>query len=209
MEYRALTRSAGNLTTLTAFVNTNSTTTYKCTGGVINSWSLTTEEKRLKCSCEIVFESVVTTVTNKHSYTAAAVCGTTYEQFQGASITRDVNFNAGVGNFTINIANNADRIPKIGSSTATVYESFENLGGTVDVLLNDGGNADFGVMKEQEQNSIVFQSGTSTTSTDQSIKWTFANTSYTEIPISFTSDTRVVIGGVNWIAETVTLASVS
>jgi len=210
IEYYAVNRTAGNLDTLTFFLHTDSSSTFLCTGGVINSWSLTTEEKRLRCSAEIIFKSVVTTSTGYDSYTPSNACGTTFEQFQGASITRGTSFNAGVGNFTINISNNAEAIPVIGSSTPTnIYESFENLSGTVDILLNDGGESDFGVMKGQQKDSIVFASGTSTDANDKSMKWTFSNTHYSEIPINFTTDTRVVISGVNWNAETVTLVAYS
>ena len=207
IEYYANHRTSGNLKPLTFFVNTDSTSTYALSGGIINTWSMTPEDKRIKCSCEILFESCVTTGINRHLYTAASACGTTFETFQGALITRSGSFEAGVSGFTVNINNNADRIPKIGTSTATVYESLENLSGTVDILLNDGGINDWGEMTDHTKQSIVFASGTSTTTTDQSMKWTFANASFSEVPIPFTTDTRVVISGITWNAETLSFAA--
>jgi hypothetical protein len=209
IEYYALTRSSGNLSTLEFIVHTDSNSTYRLNNGVINTWSLTPEEKRIKCSAEILFSEVTTTGMNYHLYTAAVACGTTFEQFQGATCTRTGSFEAGVSGFTMNINNNADRIPVLGSSTPTVYESLENLGGTVDILLNDGGNNDWGEMTLETKQSIVFQSGTSTTTTDQSMKWTFTNAHFSEVPIPFTTDTRVVQSGITWGAETVALTSVT
>jgi len=206
IEYHALTRTSGLLTSLTGLITTTSGATFFLAGGIIDRWSLTLEEKRVRCHAEIIFKSCATSGT--WTFTAPVACGTSFEQFQGATITRSGCFAAGVSGFSLEIANNARAQPVVGSSQPTAtYESLQNLSGTVDILLVDGGKNDWYQVEGQAKSNIVFNSGTSTTTTDQSMVWTIANCSFTELPVDFTTDTTVVISGTRWIGETITLAS--
>jgi len=206
MEYYALTRSSGLLTPLSVILKTDSTTTFALAGAVVNRWSATLEEKRIRCHVELVAKSCVTNPSCTH--TSPVACGTTFEQFQGAIITRTSSFDAGVSGFSFEINNNVKSQPVVGASQPTaIYESLQNLSGSVDILLNLGGENDFYEVEGQRKVNIVFNSGTSTTATDCSMVWTIANATFTELPIEFTTDTNVVIAGTRWIAESVTLAS--
>lgn len=210
IEYYALTRSSGELTPLTFYVTTSSGATFTLMGGIINRWTATPEDTRIRCSCEVIAESCATSSDNYNDLTASQAIGTTFETFQGAACTRSGSFEAGVGGFSVEINNNVERIPVIGSSTPTLcQEGHEAVTGTVDILLNDGGKADFSEMKYATEQSIIFSSGTSTATNDKSMKWTFANASFDEIPITWSIDTSVVISGVRWKAETLTLAAYS
>ena len=206
--YYALTRSSGLLTPLTFYVHTNSTTTYVCEGCVINSITGNcAPNERIHLSVNV---SVATVTTGNNYYsalTASAAYGNTFETFQGASITRSGSFDSGCGNFNFTINNNVSGVPNIGTSYyVNMYEGLENLSGTADVLLDSGGNTDWDEMGAGTEQAIVFATGTSTTSGDKSMKLTFANAIYTNLPVNFAAEDSYLISGVNWIAETVTLA---
>jgi hypothetical protein len=206
MEYYSLTRTSGLLKSLTCLVNTDSGSTFFLAGGVVNRWSATLEEKRIRCHAELIFKSCATSGT--WGFTAPTAIGTTFEQFQGATITRSGSFNAGVSGFSLEINNNAKSQPVVGASQPTaIYESLQNLSGSVDILVNDGGENDWYEVEGQRKISIVFNTGTSTTATDCSEVFTIANVTFTELPVEFTTDTTVVIAGARWIGETISLAS--
>jgi hypothetical protein len=206
MEYYALTRTSGLLKSLTATVNTESASSFHLAGGVVNRLSMTLEEKRIRCHAELIFKSCVTTGT--YTYTAATAIGTTFEQFQGATITRSGSFNAGVSGFSLEINNNTKSQPVVGASQPTaIYESLQNVGGSVDILVNNGGETDFYEVDGQYKTSIVFNTGTSAVATDCSEVFTIANATFTELPIDFTTDTTVVIAGARYVAESISLAS--
>lgn len=211
VEYYALTRdSSGLLTPLTFYITTDSNTTFMVNGGMINNFTLTPEETRIRCSVEVLGHSAVTAMVNYSSMTASAAVGTSFEQFQGCACTRTGSFAAGVSGFSMTIANNVDRIPIIGSSSPTMtVENFEALSGSVNILVNDGGAGDWGDFAGNCESNLVFDSGTSSTAANRSMKWTFANAAFTEVPITFTKDSAYIESGISWGAETVTLAAYS
>lgn len=210
IEYNALTRSSGQVTPLTFYLHTESDGTYQCAGSVLNSYNLTPEETRIKVSVEYAVTSVDTAAgTTYAGLTGSSACGTTFEQFQGASITRSGSFEAGVSGFGFTINNNVQPLKLIGASSASHYESLENLSGTVNILLNDGGEDDWTEMDDNTESNIVFASGTSTSATDCSLQWTFTNAHFSEIPINLSIDKAYVESGINWKAETIALAAVA
>jgi len=210
IEYNALTRASGQVTPLTFYLHTESDVTYQCAGSVLNSYNLTPEETRIKVSVEYAVTSVdVAAGSDYAGLTSSSACGTTFEQFQGATCTRSGSFGAGVSGFSFTINNNVQPLKLIGASSASHYESLENLSGSVNILLNDGGEDDWLEVTDNTEASIVFASGTSTSATDCSLEWTFANAHFSEIPINISVDAPYVESGINWKAETVTLASVT
>ena len=217
IQYYALTRSSGLLTPLTFYVHTNSTTTYECRGCVIDSWSMNvTPGGRLHCTVNVSVASVACRTGQYTSLDSSTAWGNTFETFQGASITRTGGFDEGVGGFTVTINNNPSGAPNIGKQVyVNYYEGLQNLSGTVDVLLNSGGKTDWEEMTGSAgsgaptEQSIVFNSGTSTTAGDKSMKWTFANAAYTNMPINFSAEDGYVVSGVTWTAESVTLEEYS
>ena len=207
VEQNALSRTLGLLSPLTFYYHTESDGTYQCTGSILNSFNLTPEENRIKCSVEYNVTSVVTSGGAVYGgLTGSSACGTTFEQFKGAACTRSGSFEAGVSGFGFTINNNVQPLKLIGASSASYYEALENLSGTVNLLLNDGGENDFAEMADNIESDIVFASGTSTTATDASMKWTFTNAHFGEIPINLTVDAPYVESGVNWGAEKVAFA---
>ena len=86
------------------------------------------------------------------------------------------------------------------------HQHYVKDSGTVNILLNDG-EVDWGEMTGGTKNSISFASGDGTAETDVSAEWTFTNAHFSEIPINLTINTPYVESGVNWKAETVSLAS--
>jgi hypothetical protein len=208
MEYYALTRSSGLLTSLTCILNTTSTSTHFLAGGIVNRWSATLEEKKIRCHAELIFKSCATSGT--WGFTAPTAIGTTFEQFQGVVITRSGSFNAGVSGFSLEINNNAKSQPVVGASQPTaIYETLQNLSGKTDILINDGGGNDWYEVEGHRKANIVFQSGSSTSATDCSLKWTISNVSFPDLDKGFTTDTSVVIGNVSWVGETIGLGSVT
>lgn len=212
LEYYALTRSSGLLTPLTFYLATDSTTRYVIKGGVINTFAVNTAPgERVHCSVEVSAVSVIVEAGNYGSLTASAAYGNTFETFQGASVTRTGSFDNGCGNFSFSINNNVTGVPNIGSSVyAAMYEGLENVEGSVDVILNDGGNSDWEEMAPTSgsptEQAIVFNSGTSTTAGNLSMTWTFANAHYTNLPIDFSAEDGFLTSGVGWKAESVSLA---
>ena len=210
IEYYALTRTSGLLTPLTFYVHTDSNSSYRLTGGIINNFTITPEETRIKCSVEVIASSCTTNPTGDvyAGLNQPGTIGTNYEQFQGCTVTRSGSFEAGVSGFSASIANNAERIPVVGSSDPTaIYENLENLSGSVNILLNDGGDTDYDEFHVGTKQSIVFNTGSSTTATDCSMVFTFLNAHFSEVPITFNKDSNVVQSDISWKAETVTLAA--
>ena len=216
LPYFATTRDTNtkDLTPLTFYLTTQGGTgdesgcTWTLTGGVINSYGISGNAgERVKASVEVVF-SGCTTVTGLYStHSSSSAWDTTYETFQGAGITRSGSFEEGVNNWNFTVNNNAGRFPKIGSSTPTVYEGHENVEGSVDILLVNGGKSDWNEMVSATQQSITFDTGDSTTDTDQSMTWTFADASYGEVAINAGADSVIVQSGVPWKAKTVSVVA--
>jgi len=217
MQYYALTRSSGLLTPLTFYVHTKSDATYVCKGCVVDSWNLSvTPGGRLHATVNVSVASVACEIGNYPSLTDSTAWGNTFETFQGASITRAGGFDEGVSGFTITINNNPTGVPNIGLSRYhSYYEGLQNLSGTVNVILSSGGKTDWEEMTGAGEDaspteaSIVFNTGTSTTSGNKSMKFTFANAAYTNLPVNFNAEDGYVTSGVGWIAESVTLAEYS
>jgi hypothetical protein len=211
IQYYAQYRSSGVMTPLTFYLHTDSNSTWVCKGSIINTFSVNVDPTANTIPVTVEC-SVATAAMEAGSYaslTSSVANATTFETPQGSSVTRSGSLEEGAGSFTLTINNKAAPQPIIGSSTASKFESVENLSGTVDLLLVSGGNTDWEELRACTEADIVFSSGTSTTATDKSMKWTFSDGSYTNFPVNLTPETTVVISGVNWIAETVTLAAYS
>ena len=208
LEYYAITRSSGLLTPLTFYLHVDSDTTAIVKGGIINTYSVSCSPGELiHCSVEVSSPSIAFETGNYPDLTASAAYATTFEHFMGASVTRSGSIEAGVGDFSFTINNNASGIPKIGSfEHANYYEGLENLEGNVGILINDGGDNDWNEMKLGTESSIVFASGTSATSDNLSKKWTFVNAIYSDFPLDFSAEDTYILSGVTWKAETGTLA---
>lgn len=208
--YHACTRSSGALTPLTFYLHTNSTTTFVVKGAVIDTFTGNCRPReKIHCVVDCSAASVAVEAGNIASLTASQSWGNTFETFRGAGATRSGSFDAGVGDFSFTIANNLERLPLVGQSTGNVYEGLENCSGTIDVILDSGGNTDWEEMLLHTEASIVLDTGTSTTAGDKSMKLTFGNAHYTDFDIDANVDSRWLHCGVPWKAETVTLAEYS
>ena len=212
IEYYAVTRSSGqpikSLTFYYSPITGGTTCTYMINGGYINSYSETVNEgdKTIKCSCEVWGWSCATSSANYASLTTAAAIGNSYEKFTGASITKaGETVGKGVSEFSFSVENNLNRIPTVGSSALSgIYAGNQVISGSMNILVEDGGAKQFGLMDDAHENSIVYNSGDDANTSET---WTFGNSMFTNMPIETASDTAYVISNANWIARSVALAA--
>jgi len=215
IEYNAVNRSNGQPAKLCFVYETNGDA-FEIRGAVCNSFSISGRAgEKIICRAEYYATDVVPAdstsgLTNYDSLTASDTIGNTYEKFTGVAVSRSGSWAAGVNNFSFEIVNNAERVYTVGSATASdIVCGKQEIRGSVDILLNDGGMDDWNEMADATEQNIVFASGNSTASGDVSMKWTFTNALYTNFPLAYKADDAYIVSGVDWIAETVSLAAYS
>ena len=214
IEYFAVTRTRGQPTaSLTFYYSplTGSTScTYMINGAYINSYSETVNEgdKTIKCSVEVWGYSCATSNSHYTSLTAASAIGNDYEQYCGATVTKNsATVGKGVKEFNFTVENNLERIPVVGDSALTaIYASNQVMSGSTNILVEDGGAIQYGKMSSAESDSIEYNSGNTS---GKSETWTFGNAVFTNMPIENSADTPYVISNANWIARSVSLAEKS
>ena len=210
IEYYAQHRTNGQLKSLTFYYTPKSGTIYMINGAVCNTFEMTAsaDDKTIRCHAE--FWGKLTSTSNSHynELTSASAIGTDYEKYSLGGVTRGGStIESGVTSFRFTISNNLERIPVVGSNTVTdIFAGKQELSGDMDVLVSDGGGTLFSDMFNKNSASLVFSTGNTS---NQSLKWTFTNMTYTGTPQEVTSDTPFIVSSIPWIAESVTLAGYS
>ena len=210
IEYNAVTRTAGQPTTLTFYYTTTSGATYMLTGSMCNTLSKTCNVGEV-ITYHAEYWAETCAITNSHmsSLTDESAIANTYETFAGAAVTRPdgTAIACGVGNFSASINNNCTRVYNIGSADANVIQAgIEEVSGSIDILIDAGGTAEFAQMQNATENTISFETGSTAS---QSEDWEYTNAIFTNFPINYAAEDAYVVSGVSWIAEGVTLGAYS
>jgi len=210
IEYYAQHRDSGQPKSLTFYYTPKSGTIYMINGAVCNTFEISAnaDDKTIRCRAE--FYGKLTSTSNSHynSLNSSSAIGTSYEKYSLGSITRGGStIESGVTSFRFTINNNLERIPVVGSNTVTsIFAGKQEISGDLDILVSDGGGTLFNDMFNGDTDTLVFSTGNTS---NQSLKYTFTNMSYTSAPQEITNDTPFIVSGVPWIAESVSLTGYS
>ena len=207
--YYAVTRSAGDLTSLACVYDTNGSA-YLLKGAKINTYSQQmTQDEAIIANVEIwgnglEVEDVPSDFTN---YAAAGTIGEDLEIFEGASVTRSGSWTDGISDFNFTINNNMARIPKLGTSEAVgVYPAHTDLTGSAEIITAAGGEVDVEELLNATETDIVAQTGTTSS---KSMQFTFSNAGYARTPVPYRIDMSAVLVAADWEAESVAFAAVT
>ena len=148
-----------------------------------------------------------TNFANYSDLTASPAVGNTFEVYGGGAITKSGKWANGIKSGTLNINNNLERVPKVGSQdVAAIYPQNEDVGCTCAILTDAGGKTDVDDLLTPDETDIVFSSGTTAS---QSLKWTLTNPSYNRQPLVYRVDMSHMVIDADIGAEAIALAAYS
>ena len=182
---------------------------YECKGGICNSVEVSGDVgEPVKVTQEFFFNDVSETSTDPLSsltnLSHAPSLTTSYAIYNGASVTRNGStIGYGTRSFSLTINNNAERVFTVGSDKpSTIVAGKQNLSGTLDIFINEGGAT--------EWDWVDSPSGTTTLQIEFSIATPdyiqFSNVLFTQIELPMNNSDAIVVTGLPFIAEDVTLA---
>jgi hypothetical protein len=210
--YHATHRTSGDLDSLSFYFDC-SAGAFLLAGGLVNKYSWDcSQDNAIHVTCEIIGNAVETganlaALTNYSGQTVTAAISETIETFEGAGITRSGCWAEGIksGNFTLD--NQVERLFKAGSSeAASVKPKYVISEGTALVYCDDGAVTEVDALLAGTEVAIVFASGSTSS---QSHQFTFANASYTDIPVIYETGMTGMTVDTKWGGESVAFAAVT
>lgn len=211
--YHATHRTSGDLDSLSIYFDT-SAGAFLLKGGLINKYSWDcSQDNAIHVTCEIIGNAVVTgaNLAALEAYSgqtpAAITIGETIETFEGAGITRSGKWSEGIKSGNFSIDNQIERLFKAGSAeAASVKPKFVIGEGSALVYCSDGAKTPVDDILSGDEVAIVFASGTTS---GKSHQFTFANASYTDIPVIYETGMTGMTVDIKWGGESVAFAAVS
>ena len=205
--YNGINRTTGDLQSIAIVLASDDSDYYECKGCMCNSVEISCDTGgQVEVSQEYYCKDIEVTGTDPLVGNHGDAIGNAFATFSGASLTYDGSaVGEGIRNFNATINNNLERLYEIGSANlGGIAEGQAEYSGSCDVFIAGGGETEFEYFQGTGQDaSIVINTGT--TGFD---KLTFANCYWDTGDYEWNNSDAVVVPGMNWKAETLTLGAV-
>jgi len=208
--YYGITRNSSNDLDSVVFLIQYDDTYYECKGGICNSVEISGDVgEPIKVTQEFYFSDVTTSSTDPLSSLtnlshSSALTGD-YATYGGADVSRSsVTIGYGTRSFSVTVNNNAERVFAVGSDKPkTIVAGKMDISGTIDVYIDEGGLTQWEWVNDTPTtaHSIKVDFGITTPDYVQ-----FSDTMFTSIDLPMNNSDAIVVTGLPFIAEDVTLA---